>query len=130
MKFISMKLKFIRIVPLAIVCVIMAFTWVNILTTDYFATLRHQVALVLVCLNLVLFFLNYKYSILFTGLILLLATFNLLAFFPSIESSAFFIRFGSKEIYAPSIQPRSLLLLLLYLGINFKYLYTSFSSKN
>mgnify|MGYP001544669758 FL=1 len=125
-----MKSRIIRIVPFAIVCVIMAFTWVNILTTEYFATLRHQVALVLVSLNLVLFFFNYKYAILFTGLILLLATFNLLAFFPSIESSAYFIRFGSKEVYAPSIQPRSLLLLLLYLGINFKYLYASFSSKD
>lgn len=124
-----MKFRLIRIIPFVIVYIIMTFTWVNILTTAYFATFRHQIALVLVCLNLILFFFNYKYAILFTGLILLLATFNLLAFFPSIESSAYFIRFGSKEIYAPSIQPRSFLLLILYLAINIKYLYTYFRSK-
>ena len=125
-----MKLKLIRVIPIAVICVIMGFTWINILTTDYFATWRHQLALVLISVNLALFFLNYTYAILFTGIILILATFNLLAFFPTIESSAYFISFGSKEVYAPSIQGKSLLLLLLYLVLNFKYLRTYFSRKD
>ncbi len=125
---ITMKLKLLRFVPLAVLCIILAFTWINILTAAYFATIKHQLALVLVGINLILFLFSYRYTILFTGLILFLATFNMLAFFPEIVSYDFFVKFGTKQINAPTVQPMSLLFLIGYLVLNYKYLRVAFPS--
>jgi hypothetical protein len=84
--------------------------------------LKHQAALVLVVLNLLLFFISNKYATLLTGGILLLATFNLLAFFPEIVSTIF----GLGNMKIPAIQGKSFLLLLLYVVINFKVVRTRF----
>ena len=125
-----MKSKLIRISPFIILCIIMAYTWINFLATDYISTLRHQVALAFMGINLALYFVNNKYAIVCTGLILLLATFNLLAFFPVITSYSYSISFGSKEFYAPAIQPGSLLLFIFYLIINARYVYRLLPSEN
>jgi hypothetical protein len=122
----AMKLKLLRILPFAILFVITAYAWLQFLTTIYFPTLRHHVALALIIINFILYFFRYKFAVLFTGLILILATFNIIAFLPVITTTSFSARLNTSEAHAPAIQFTSLLLLIAYLVINAKFVYTNF----
>lgn len=102
-------------IPFIILLGIISSTWVNILTTDYFATPKHYAALGAGFFNAVLYLYRYKYAVLITGLILILATFNQLALFPSIESTSYSITIRGNELSTPSIQVKSLMLLIVYL---------------
>ena len=114
------KIKFI--LPYLLTVIVLIYTWSVIVTTDYYATLKHQIALILVLINLGIYFLKFDYGIVFTGILLLLATFNFIALFPDIVSSSYFIRIAGKEIAAPTIQGKSLLLMIIFLVLNFGYL--------
>jgi len=76
------------------------------------------VALALVAINAVLYFVRYKPAVLLTALILILATFNLLSFFTIIQTSGLTIM----GVSTPEIQLKSLLLLVIYCVINFNLL--------
>jgi len=115
------KKRVLEVTPFVILALIISYTWYLILTTDYFATIRHQIALALIVANLILYFFSFRYAIFLTGIILLLATFNKIALFPRIESTSFFVKIGGKEFETPSIQWRMLLLLIGYLIINFSF---------
>jgi hypothetical protein len=122
----AMKLKLLRILPFAILFVITAYAWLQFLTTIYFPTLRHHVALALIIINFILYFFRYKFAVLFTGLILILATFNIIAFLPVINIYRVYARLNTSEVHAPIIQSDSLLMLILYLIINAKFVYINF----
>jgi hypothetical protein len=102
-------------IPFFVLSLIVIFTWFQILTTENAATWKHYAGLSLLIINGVVYFFNHKLAVLLTGLILILATFNLLAFFTITETS--FIRVG--KIETPEIQLKSLLLLVIYFVINF-----------
>ncbi|HEX9513364.1 MAG TPA: hypothetical protein VF939_22895 [Puia sp.] len=113
-----MKKRIISSIPFLIISLIVLYTWFEIITTEYIATWRHYVALTLVAINAALYFVKYKKAVLLTGIILILATFNLLSFFTIIQTS--FLGFGS--VTTPEIQLKSLLLLVIYCAINFNLL--------
>lgn len=115
------KQKLIVSIPYIIVLAILLYTWTKILTIDYFATLKHEIGLGACLLNLLLYFFRYKYAVIFTGVILVLATFNQLALFPDIESASFFIKIAGKELSTPNIQWKSMLILILYLILVFSF---------
>lgn len=117
----------LRILPFVILCILTIATWRGLLAGGYIATTKHISALVLIIINLVAYFLSLRISVLFTGVILLLATFNILAFSVVVSSSSFFITFGGRELETPYIQPRSLFLFTLFLLLNLKYLLGAFS---
>ena len=108
--------------PYLLTVIVLIYTWSVIVTTDYYATLKHQIALILVLINLGIYFFKFDYGIVFTGILLLLATFNFIALFPDIVSSSYFIRIADKEIATPTIQGKSLLLMIVFLVLNFGYL--------
>ncbi|MHA4811560.1 hypothetical protein ACX0G9_25920 [Flavitalea flava] len=110
-----MKNRLLPAIPFLIISLIVLYTWFEIITTDYMATWRHYVALTLVAINAVLYFVRYKPAILLTGLILILATFNLLSFF-SITQTAGLTIMG---VSSPEIQLKSLLMLVIYCAINY-----------
>ena len=117
------KKNVLRVLPLAVLTVILIYTWILFsISVDYYPTLRHILGLIAVSLNLVLYFFRFGKAVVLTGLILLAATFNLLAFFPDIDYASFFINIGELQIWTPSIQYKSLLLLIFYCLINFKFL--------
>jgi hypothetical protein len=120
--------KLSRLIPFLIWSIVMGYTWVTILATEYFATARHIIALSIFFLNLILYFIRFNAAVILTGIALLLATFNLLAFFPDIVSTSYFIRLGAIEITAPAIQWKSLFLLLLYVIVNAKFLIGLYSN--
>jgi hypothetical protein len=103
------------IFPLIIIMVILAHCWTIILTTEILAIWRHYIGLVLSIVIIFLFFKNLKATTVATGLYLLLATFNLIAFTPSVDTYG--IRF-SESISTPPIQLLSLGLFILYLFLN------------
>jgi len=113
--------QLIRMAPFLILSLIMLYTWGDILFTEYFATGRHIIALVLFLLNLLLYFVRFNTAIIVTGIAILLSTFNLLAFFPDISSFSSYIKLGVK-ISFPPIEWRSLLLLILYFIFNTRFL--------
>ena len=96
---------------------ILLYTWFKIVTTEYYATLRHQIALALFLLNFVLYAVRFKYGVLFTGVLLILTTFSQVAIYPDIKSTSFFIKIGGAELVAPGIQWESFFLLVFYLFI-------------
>lgn len=81
-------------------------------------TLRYIVTLVLMVANAVLYIANYKWAILLTGIILLLASINLLSFYVATHT-IYFIIFG---IQTPEIQYWSFLQLIVYCIINYSML--------
>lgn len=126
------KKKVIQCIPILTLTGILAYTWYIIMTTDYFATLKHQVAMGLFLVTLILYFVRFKYGIIFTGIFFILATFNAIAIFPVIISSSYFIKIGNIEISTPSIQWKSFLLLTLFFVCTGKYLnnlYTEYKNK-
>jgi hypothetical protein len=110
----SKRKKIMSFIPFLLVGVLMLFAWFEILTTEYIATWRHYVGLVLVGGNVVLYFIRYKQAIVLTGIILILATFNLLSFFTITPTSYLTV----KGISTPEIQLKSLLLLIIYGVVN------------
>ncbi|MGF7232791.1 hypothetical protein [Arachidicoccus sp.] len=116
------KKKFIQILPILILGGILIYTWFIIITTDYFATIKHQIGLGVFLAILAFYFLKFKYGIFFTGIYLLLASFNIIAIFPVIISSSYFVKVGGMEISTPPIQWKAVLLLILFLICTGRYL--------
>jgi hypothetical protein len=107
--------KTIGAIPFLIICGMVSYAWFEFTTTDYASTWRQIVALILVLGNAGLYFVRYKQALLLTGLILIAATLNLLAFSSTIVTDRLFI-FG---IGTPPVQGWSLLLLVIYFGVNY-----------
>jgi len=116
--------KLISAAPFFVWGIVMIYTWVTILVTGYFPTSRHVAAVLLFLLNGVLYFTRFKTAVLVTGTLLLVGVFDLLAFFPEDISSSFSIRIGTVEISTPGVQWKSLLLLLVYFGLNTPFLFS------
>lgn len=126
--------KKVRFIPFLIVCLILSYTWFIILNTEYQATLKHQIALSIAVVNLIVYIFHFNYGLILTGLLLLLATFNAIGMFPDIVYTSFFMKIAGKEIESPAIQGKSFLLLILYFALSWGHWsdqYRSYkSSKN
>jgi hypothetical protein len=114
--------KFIHIIPYLIICIILVYTWYTIITSDYYATTKHQIALGIAIINLFIYLLRFKFGVIVSGLLLFFAAFNFIALFPNIVTSSYFIRILGKEIATPSINWKSLVLMILYFVLNTRYL--------
>jgi uncharacterized membrane protein len=126
------KKKIIQCLPILTLAGILVYTWYIIMTTDYFATLKHQVAMGLFLAALILYFIKFKYGIIFTGVFFILGTFNGIAIFPTTISSSYFVKIGDTEISTPTIQWKSFLLLVLFFVCTGRYLsnlYTEYKDK-
>ena len=99
-----------------------AYCWSVILFTEIEATWRHYLALVLYVPLLVFLKKDLKKAILFTGVFLILRTCNLLALTPSITTNSYGMRIGDIEIWTPTFQLYSFLILVLSFLINFNTL--------
>lgn len=116
------KNKTIQIIPVLTLAGVLIYTWFIIMTTDYFATIKHQIGLGAFLVVVAFYFFKFKYGIILTGIFLILASFNAIAIFPVIISSSYFIKIGDVEITTPSIQWKSVLLLVLFFICTGKYL--------
>jgi len=112
------KKKILFLIPFLLVAGFLLDCWTTILTSDFFALLRHYIGLLLFVVVTVVFFKDFTKAVVGLGVYLLLATFNGLAITPTIKTSSFFIG----ELSTPYIQPLSLGLLVLYFVLNLKNL--------
>jgi hypothetical protein len=117
-----LKSKILLLVILIIIGVHLAFTWTNIIFTEYVATWQHYLALIFFFPLIFFFRYEFKKAVLFTGIYLILGTCNLLALTPFITTNSFGIRIGSLELEMPTFQLYSFLLLLLFFILNFNTL--------
>lgn len=113
------KQKILLLIPLAIVGGLLSYTWIIILFTDVVATWRHYPSIALFIILMLLFFKNFKKTILATAFYLLLGTCNLLVLTPSITSNSFGVGIGSVQIWTPAFQLLSFGLLVLFAILNF-----------
>lgn len=116
------KNKLIQVTPTLILAGVLTYTWYIITTTDYVATIKHQIGLVALSAIIVFYFFKFKYGILSTGVYLVLATFNVIAIFPITVSSSYFIKIGGTKISTPPIQWKAVLLLIIFLICVERYL--------
>lgn len=120
----------LRIIPFLIIFLIISYTCFEILKAEYVFTTKHYLAIALIVINGILYFVRYKIAILLTGIILLLATFNVINIFTSVNLDAFGIKIGDKPIGTPPMQLWSLLILIIYFFINLRYVFTWKSRRN
>lgn len=114
--------KALRILPFAILLVFTVIAWYQILTITHVARIRHLIAGGLVMTNIIVYFFSLRLGVLLTGITLLLATINLAAFTATIVSKQYWLG----PLTLPAFQPLALLLLLIFLFINLKYLLSAF----
>ena len=114
--------KILHSIPFLIICIILVYTWYIIISLNYPSTLKQQIGLGIAIINLLLYLIHFKYGIIVTGLLLLLATFDFIVLFPIVTSYGYFIHIAGIEIKTPSIEWRSLLLTILYFIFNTGYL--------
>lgn len=117
-----MKHKLINAIPFLIIVLIMLYTWFEIITTEYLATWQHYLTMILLIINGVLYFVRFRAAVLFTGIVLLLASFNLLTFYTITKTTSIGFNTGGSTIATPGIQWWSLLILIVYVFINFNLL--------
>jgi len=108
---------------------VLCYTWYTILSSDYFATQKHKITLLAFGIVLVSFLFDFVYGILLAGVFLLLATFNVLAIFPSLSATSYFIKIAGREFSTPSIEWTAFLLLIVYLALDLRYLIDGFKAK-
>ena len=116
------KEKKLHLSILIIIGGILLYCWSIILFTEIEATWRHYLAVILFIPILILFKKDFKKDILFTGVYLILGTCNLLTLTPSVTSNSYGVRIGSVEVWTPTFQLYSFLILILFFLLNFNAL--------
>ncbi|WP_431209625.1 hypothetical protein ACQ86N_26190 [Puia sp. P3] len=109
--------KFVYLVPFLIVAAVCVYTSILFMKGEYLANWKHYVAIALVVVNGVLYCFNRRVAVLTTGLILFAATFDLVELYAETNTVAMRI-FGRST---PDIEWKSLLVLLLWGGLNLDY---------
>jgi len=118
-----LSLKFVRIIPFIVLMIILANTLYSKLSNNYSIESKYLVSGVLLWLNLIFYKFNYKAAIFLTLIIILLAMFNSIWVFYSIDEFWFSLLKNSNGnwlIKAPGIDLRMLLILFSHLLINSK----------
>ena len=108
------RTKLLLMLPYFLTVAIVAYCWALFIARIYYPEWRHWVALVLVVINGVFYLRRLKTAVILTGILLVLATINLLAFFPTISWISIGAHSDTNAIYTPGIQLKSLLLLIFY----------------
>ncbi len=110
--------KIVALIPFFGLLVPILYCWHELWANDYIPFFKHIAAIVLILINAIVYLLSFKKGIWMTGLVLLLASFSLIAITTEITESSFFIKMGSLKISFPTINYLSLFLVVLYCVIN------------
>jgi hypothetical protein len=113
------KQKTLALIPLVLVAGLLIYTWTILLFTDAVAIWMHYVALLLFLPLAWLHFKNFKMGLLFTAIYLILGAINLFSLTPAVITSSYGLRIGEAELWSPTFQPISIVLLILYAILNF-----------
>jgi hypothetical protein len=113
------KRRFLHLIPFLIICISLTYTcWNSLSDLD----VKDHIALAGAAINLLLYLIRFKYGILTTGILLVLATFSLLRLFPVVITFKNSVQFNDIELHTPIIELESLLLTVFYFVLNKRYL--------
>ncbi len=112
--------KLFKILPYIVFSAIISYSWCKLLLNDYIPTVKHILALLLVMVNLGAYFWNYKKGLILTGVLLVIASFSLIALSVEIVSYSAFIKMGGLKVTFPSLNYLALGLFLFYCVVNFE----------
>jgi hypothetical protein len=115
-------MKLLRLLPFIILVVFLSYTGYKCLARENVPIPEHYWALALICANALLYWWNFKYGILLTGVILLLAMFGFIVFTPLKSLTNYGMTIAGLEISTPFMAPSMLLIFFTYIGVNFKAL--------
>lgn len=115
-------IKVVYLIPFEVMLLLAGYSWLEIISSELSATWKHYLTLVMITLNAIFYTIRFKIAVVLTGLILLLAVFNLANFFAVERTSFWTVNLGSNHISTPEIQLISLLLFIVYLVIHFNSL--------
>lgn len=107
------------LIPLVIIGGLILYSWITLLVEGYIPIWRHYIALGLFGLLIFLFVKDFTKAVVATGLYLLLGTCNLLSLTASTVWNSYGVKVGSAEIWTPSFQFLSFVLLILFAILNF-----------
>ena len=102
------------LIPFFLVLAALSYCWWQLLSNQYIPHWKHYAALVLFVPVIFLAMKKTKKLLIPLGVFLFLAAFHIISL--SFNRATFFI--GENVPYVPHIQPLSLLLLIIYLGLN------------
>ncbi|GGH65966.1 hypothetical protein HNQ91_001970 [Filimonas zeae] len=121
--------KLLRCVPYVLVGIIHLFAWVQILAGANEPGLRHYLALLLLAINGVLYFKKHQQALILTALILVLSSLNLIELYTYTGWYSWFVRLGGWEVSLPGLQWKSVGLLLLYALMTGRYWVNKYMDK-
>lgn len=117
--------KIYQLLPFIGIGIILCYSLYSFIFGVYDYSLRHILALILFCVNIIVYIIDFRKGVLATGLLILLSLFNLVTLFPSIFN--FYLSIDSViRTSNPGIDPRVLLLLILFCICNFSLLFYIF----
>jgi|GEM_PF-3557669 len=110
--------KILRLSPFIVLCSILVVTWYKVIIQGYPGTIEYYLASGLVVLNLLIYFVRFRYGIMLTGILLSVGLLGILSFYPVKMQTYFGVTIGTVEIRTPDMEISFLLILLLYLVVN------------
>ncbi|KAA5536448.1 hypothetical protein F0919_01925 [Taibaiella lutea] len=110
------KRKFLALTPFVAIGVILVCSWYEMLSVYHYASTIKYIALAF-GINMIVYFLKFRYGIILTGIFLVLATINLTPLFVTTVNSSVKIA----GIVLPPVDWRVFLLLIYYFIINRSY---------
>lgn len=118
---ITKKSKIYFFIPLAIVIACLLYSLSIFAFTEIVAVFRHYIGLLLFLPILYFCFIEKKFkkAIVLFGIYLVLASFNVLSFFPSIITNSVGVNIGGLKIMMPGVNGNAFGILFLYAIINF-----------
>jgi hypothetical protein len=123
-------MKLFRLLPFLILVAFLLYTGYKCLAKESVPISEHNWALALICANALLYLVNFKYGILLTGIIVLLAIFGVVVFTPLKSLTNYGITIFGIEISTPFMAPPMLLIFLLYVGVNLKSFMNFYIDRN
>lgn len=115
--------KYLGIIPLGILVIAQLYSLYITQASNTVLGNKQYLGLLFVAICILLLFFNKTtISIYFTGIVLIIGSLNWIAFLPFIESYSLGLRLNNKKGVELKLQPFSLIVLLIYLFINYKIL--------
>lgn len=96
-------------------------TWLTLITAPYETTWQQQLALGLLLVNLAVYYRRFRWGVMMTGGLLLLATGNLLVFTVEKSTTSFWVSVQGREAATPYMQTGPLWLLIFWIIIHLVY---------
>lgn len=114
----KMKKEIIQLLPFIVLCVMVVICGYTLLQNNFVPSEKHILAYLLVFCNILTYFFNRKLGLIFTGVSLIMASFNLISVTAIHVQHSYFFRIGSMKLSLPYINLISLGVFCLYLIVN------------